>query len=147
MHGTSSAYGMTSVATLLPLAGEANRILHEPFDIETHKLCFINYLEVVILSDGTIEYAVPSHQEKLLDLARQKRHWGSIDAVWDIIPQYADVLDWLQDDTGAINVWTQFFKGTANENQANALRKLADARLYLGPLPDENGQCTIPLCL
>lgn len=135
------------MATLLPLAGKANRILHEPFDIETHKLCFINYLEVVILSDGTIEYAVPSHQEKLLDLARQKRHWDSIDTVWGIIPQYADMLDWLQNDTGAINVWTQFFKGTANENQTDALRKLANTGLYLGPLPDKNGQCRIPLHL
>ena len=42
--------------------------LYCPFDIEKHKKTFINYLEVVILEDGTIEYAVPSHQEKQFSL-------------------------------------------------------------------------------
>ena len=34
------------------------------FDIEKHKQTYINYLEVMILRDGTIVYAVPSHQMK-----------------------------------------------------------------------------------
>ena len=40
--------------------------LHSPFDLQQHKNTFINYLEVVIRPSGLVEYAVPSHQEKLL---------------------------------------------------------------------------------
>ena len=29
------------------------------FDYETHRKNFINYLEVIINKDGTVEYAVP----------------------------------------------------------------------------------------
>lgn len=47
-------------------------VLHRPFDIETHKKTFINYCEVVILEDGTIEYAVPSHEQKLLEVVAKK---------------------------------------------------------------------------
>ena len=36
------------------------------FDLEKHKQTYVQYLEVVILEDGTVEYAVPSHQEKLI---------------------------------------------------------------------------------
>ncbi|GAB6761703.1 hypothetical protein [Bacillus cereus] len=38
--------------------------LRGPFDIETHKKCFVDYLEVVIDEEGTVMYATPSHQEK-----------------------------------------------------------------------------------
>ena len=38
------------------------------FDYKTHKENFFYYLEVVILEDGKIVYAVPSHQEKLIEL-------------------------------------------------------------------------------
>lgn len=41
-------------------------VLNGPFDIETHKKTFKNYLEVIILENGRIVYAVPSHQEKLI---------------------------------------------------------------------------------
>ena len=40
--------------------------LHSPFDLQKHMETYINYLEVVIFPDGHIEYAVPSHQEKLI---------------------------------------------------------------------------------
>lgn len=43
------------------------------FDLEKHKQTYVQYLEVVILEDGTVEYAVPSHQEKLIALACQKK--------------------------------------------------------------------------
>lgn len=48
------------------------KILHSPFSITVHKRTFTNYLEVVITSDGTIMYAVPSHQEMLIYLACKK---------------------------------------------------------------------------
>ena len=40
------------------------------FDLEKHKQTYVQYLEVVILEDGTVEYAVPSHQEKLIEIGR-----------------------------------------------------------------------------
>lgn len=43
------------------------------FDLEKHKQTYVQYLEVVILEDGTVEYAVPSHQEKLIALACMKK--------------------------------------------------------------------------
>ena len=42
-----------------------DEILHSPFDMKTHKENFINYLEVIILENGTIEYAIPSHIKNL----------------------------------------------------------------------------------
>lgn len=41
-------------------------MLRSPFDIETHKATFVNYLEVCIDEGGTPHYAVPSHQEWLV---------------------------------------------------------------------------------
>lgn len=43
------------------------------FDLEKHKQTYVQYLEVVILEDGTVEYAVPSHQEKLIALMKPAR--------------------------------------------------------------------------
>lgn len=43
------------------------------FDLEKHKQTYVQYLEVVILEDGTVEYAVPSHQEKLIALLESCR--------------------------------------------------------------------------
>lgn len=39
------------------------------FDLQKHKSHFINYLEVIVKPDGEVVYAVPSHQEKLIELA------------------------------------------------------------------------------
>lgn len=50
----------------LPGASEQQRVLRSPFDIETHKATFVNYLEVCIDEGGTPHYAVPSHQEWLV---------------------------------------------------------------------------------
>ena len=33
--------------------------VYSPFDIKKHQETFINYLEVLILEDGTVDYAVP----------------------------------------------------------------------------------------
>ena len=43
--------------------------LGSTFDIEQHKAKYKNYLEVIIDANGTIMYAVPSHQEKASELA------------------------------------------------------------------------------
>ena len=43
--------------------------VYSKFDVDKHKDTFDSYLEVMILEDGSIEYAVPSHQEKAIKLA------------------------------------------------------------------------------
>lgn len=43
-----------------------------PFDAEKHKAKYINYLEILILENGKVVYAVPSHQEKAIALACEK---------------------------------------------------------------------------
>lgn len=47
-------------------------VLHSPFNVKTHKETFINYLEVIINPDGVIEYAVPSHIEKVYEKYMEK---------------------------------------------------------------------------
>lgn len=110
-------------------------ILHGPFDIETHSKYFINYLEVVILSDGAIEYAVPSHQEKLISIAMEKFN-VSRDDILEMCPpnMYFDVVTWLMDITGAVCVWTEFYTcdDGLTEKQMESLLKLKEAGLYKG---------------
>ena len=57
-----------------PNADNMQEVLRGPFDIKLHKLTFIDYLEVVISPDGIVEYAVPSHMEKLLKIFMEQEH-------------------------------------------------------------------------
>lgn len=47
-------------------------VLHNPFNVKTHKETFIDYLEVIINPNGIIEYAVPSHAEKVYEKYMEK---------------------------------------------------------------------------
>lgn len=51
---------------------DTTAILQSDFDFATHSKSFHNYCEVVILEDGKIEYAVPSHDQKLLSVVAKK---------------------------------------------------------------------------
>lgn len=46
--------------------------IYSDFDLEQHKKKYVDYLEVLILEDGTVVYAVPSHQEKAIAVACAK---------------------------------------------------------------------------
>jgi hypothetical protein len=110
---------------------EQQRVLHAPFDVETHKKTFINYLEVIIHSDGTIEYAVPSHMIKL-----QHIYGKSMDEIFEEYQhQYEAVLDpveWLCKKTGCISVWECGYMGMINDAQRKSLQLLHDNDLYHG---------------
>ena len=106
-------------------------VLHSPFDIDTHKDIFINYLEVVILKDGTIQYAIPSHQEKLMKLACQAlnlpRHM--IEAM---CPKeyYCDYMLWLSKLSGACAVWNNYTEAYEyTEEQIQQLKVLREEGL------------------
>ena len=113
-------------------------ILHRPFDIETHKKHFIHYLEVMLAPDGSIHYAVPSHQEFLIQKAMQ-RCCCTRQELDDACPPeyYFDFLRWLIPESGGyIPVWENFvFDYPLNDNQYAALCKLQSAGLFLGEIP------------
>lgn len=112
--------------------------LHSPFDIEIHKQLFINYLEVCIHPDGTIAYAVPSHQEYLY-MYLMSRLNKTRDEINAMVPKkyYFDMHTWLCKESGCIMVWNEFYHGTANTKQCNALRKLKMHGLYKGAIKNE----------
>lgn len=108
-------------------------VLARPFDIETHKKTFINYLEVVITEEGDILYATPSHQEKLISLACKKLN-VTRNELNDLCPKeyYFDFITWLCQVSGCISVWNERRMGKANEKQEEAIQELKEEGLYRG---------------
>ena len=114
-------------------AQEQQRVLHSPFDVETHKKTFINYLEVIIHPDGTIEYAVPSHMIKLTaiygksseEMFEDYYSSGTINTI-------VDPVAWICEQTGCISVWTDGYAGHANAKQKRALLMLKENGEYGG---------------
>ena len=117
---------------------QMNYDLNSKFDIEKHKERFVNYFEVIIFEDGHIEYAVPSHQEKMILIAQAKLH-VSREELFKMCPRdmYSDVIIWLSEITGAISVWDNYIQFYyMNEKQLESLRKLKREGLYRGMLPN-----------
>lgn len=111
--------------------------LYSGFNIEQHKKTFIHYLEVVIDESGKIMYAVPSHQEKLISLAREKLN-VTREELNTMCPQeyYCDFMIWLCKMSGACAVWENFIRcGKLTEQQIRALQMLGNEGLYLGEIP------------
>lgn len=109
--------------------------LHSKFDIELHKKYFVNYLEVIIKEDGEVEYAIPSHQEKLIKEI-QIKHNCSRDDVNNMCPKeyYFDFITWLCKESKCVSVWDTFYYGKLNKKQRKSLLKLNQAGLYLGKI-------------
>ena len=116
-------------------------VLYTPFDVEIHKREFVNYLEVVILEDGTVEYAVPSHELKLTNILME-RNGMTIEEVRDLyrnsdhssILNYLSPIDWFCKETRCISVWNDFYKGNPNEKQLQSLQNLKNHGLYYGEI-------------
>lgn len=108
-------------------------VLRKPFNIETHKKTFINYLEVIVLEDGTVVYAVPSHQEKLIKICCDKLKITS-DELSDLCPKeyYCDFMNWLCMISGCVSLWNESMIGKANEQQQQTIKQLIDEKLYRG---------------
>ena len=115
--------------------------LHSPFSFERHKSVFVNYFEVVILEDGTIEYAVPSHQEKLIALACERMGCTREELVAKCPHEYwGDYNLWLAMQANAICVWNCFAQGVFNEAQLATLKRCKRERLFSGALPTKTGE-------
>ncbi len=108
--------------------------IYSEFDIEKHKKKYKNYLEVVILSTGRIEYAVPSHTEKLMKIA-MKKYNCTREQINNMCPKeyYFDYITWLCKITNAVSVWTNFYIAyKINKRQLMKLIKLKEHGLYTG---------------
>lgn len=113
-----------------PSMEEMQRILHQPFDADVHVENFINYLEVIIRNDGTIEYAVPSHVMKLREI-----YGKTAEQIFDEFMESGCVLDpaeYLCQKTGCISVWNSGYVGHANDKQLESLRLLKSKGIYEG---------------
>ncbi|MCU7667474.1 hypothetical protein [Bacillus thuringiensis] len=109
------------------------QILRSPFNLEIHKKEFIDYLEVIIDENGTIMYAVPSHQEKLISIACSKLKITR-DELFKQCPveYYFDVMPWLCEVSDCVALWTSRMEGKANKKQEETIEKLTEEDLYLG---------------
>lgn len=115
------------------------QVLRAPFDVQTHKRTFINYLEVIILESGEVVYAVPSHQEKMIHLACEKLG-VTREELNDLCPAeyYGDFMVWLSKVSGAIPVWNAFYDGSPNKKQMEVLKTLLFEGLYGGNIRENN---------
>lgn len=119
------------------------KVLHSPFNIETHKNTFVSYLEVVISPEGEVEYAVPSHSEKLVEIFANQKGLDIQEAKQYILETTANngfmsIVDFLTGVTGYISVW---FNGYVSEDpptkqQLDKLKELFDAGVYNGATYD-----------
>lgn len=113
-------------------------VLHGPFDIELHKQIFIDYLEVMIDTDGIVHYAVPSHQEFLISKTMERNHWTR-EELKNACPKemYGRFLEWLISQSGGyIPVWKNFVLNyPLNTKQVSTLSKLKSAGLFSGMIP------------
>lgn len=115
--------------------------LHCEFNIEKHKENYTNYLEVVIDRTGYVHYAVPSHQEFLINEACQLYHLTR-DELNRLCPEqyYGDFMVWLCRLTGCVSVWNDFYLGRPNDKQINTLYNLKENGLFLGRLCEIRGE-------
>lgn len=125
-----------------PNADNAQEVLRGPFDIKLHKLTFIHYLEVVISPDGKIEYATPSHMEKLLRVFMEQENISDRQEAFRVIEERDIDMDGpsisLAKQTGYILVWEEAYTcgSSPTKKQIAALRKLKLNGLYFGTLND-----------
>lgn len=108
------------------------------FDIEKHKQTYINYLEVLIMENGEINYAIPSHQMKAEQLCCEKLDI-SLKELYARCPNeyYCDYLTWLLNICGAVSVWNDFYKTGElglNAKQRSKLEQLKLNGLFKGTI-------------
>ncbi len=75
--------------------------LHSAFDLEKHKVTFINYLEVIILENGDIVYAVPSHIEKLIEIYGKTK-----EEIYAEMSIFSAPMTFMLDKTKCVAVWS-----------------------------------------
>lgn len=122
----------------IPNAHNAQEVLHGTFDAELHKRTFIDYLEVVISPEGVVEYAIPSHSEKLLQIYMQKYSIDRETALYNLSLSGIGYIESLSEATGYISVWNEaYITGCKpTQQQLNKLKTLKIQGLYRGRIDD-----------
>lgn len=110
--------------------------IYSKFNIQKHKETYVNYLEAIILEDGSIEYAIPSHQEYLINLACKIYNITRYE-LSEKCPKeyYFDFMTWLCMQTNTIAVWNNYIiYNEINEKQLKTLKLLKENDLYKGDI-------------
>lgn len=112
--------------------------LYSKFDIKKHKEKYVDYLEVVILENGEVQYAVPSHQEKLIKMACLKKGICREELERSCPEEYwFNYLQWLCMQSGCVAVWNTFCRyESVSTAQIVMLRKLKKEGIYFGEIPE-----------
>jgi hypothetical protein len=108
--------------------------LHSKFDIQQHKAHYVNYLEVIVRPDGTVEYAVPSHQEKLIAVACETLNKTRKQIGDECPPEfYFDFCKYLCNITGCISLWMRnmIAPESITQFQYNKLEELKREKLFV----------------
>ena len=89
--------------------------------------------------DGHIEYAVPSHQEKLIKVACEQLKLSREQLYAKCPPDYyLDVITWLCDITHCVSIWTDGIitsdTTALTKEQKETLNLLSKKGLYEGKL-------------
>ena len=109
--------------------------LYSEFDIAEHKKHYFNYLEVIIHPDGSIHYAIPSHQIYLIYYLADQ--YGETREEFEKrCPRefWADYLRWLVMESKCVSVWSIGYFGL---DITDAQRKSLDLLVECGLMQDK----------
>jgi len=103
--------------------------------IAYHNSKYINYCEAIILPDGHITYAEPSHVLKLQliwGVPMEELYEGgfSRDLLWNSMPQFASPVYWLSEALNCVVLWYNaiLFPPNYTEAQIDSVKKLIKER-------------------
>ncbi len=101
--------------------------------IQEHNNQYIHYFEAIILPNGNVEYAIPSHLYKLEELwGVPKKEWydGGInrDRLFESMPMHVSPVHWLCADLHCISCWYNCVVISTNptKKSLNTLKQLID---------------------
>ena len=103
--------------------------LHSKFNYKKHSETYICYCEVVIMPNGTVHYAVPSHSEFLTNAYCAKHNVTRKELYEYLYNEHNYALlpyDFLINKLHAVCVWYEHFEGRPNKKQQRVLNKLQD---------------------
>ena len=97
--------------------------------IANHK--YVSYCEAVVYPDGMIEYAYPSHIEKLISIYMEKSGKNREIISQEILSSklYANPIEFLVEKTGCVSVWYNcvYIPESYNKLQHDTLEQLQGA--------------------
>lgn len=110
-------------------------VMSKPFSIAVHKNTFVDYLEIILDESGEAHYAVPSHQEWLIEYGCKKFNISK-ETFESMCPpeMYFNYIEWLTKITECLAVWDIEYIGSLNRCQKAMLELLKLNGLYKGEI-------------